>query len=142
VEKHRQLIPHALLDAQPAIDALAARLDALHTPQVLCHGDPCPANCLRLKDGSLRLIDWEQAGMADPLVDIAVAAVNLGLEEEAESRLEQYLQRNPSSQELFRLHASIALDYFAWAWWSLQLGEDEECRYYYEKGMEYMCAIS
>jgi len=136
VKKNRQDIPQELLDAQEHIDALIARLSALKVPQVLCHGDACPPNCLRLKDGSLRLIDWEQAGMADPLVDIAVAAVNMG--KDAELHLEHYLQRKPSSQELFRLHAYIALDYFAWAWWKLQLQEAEDYRYYYEKGMEFM----
>jgi hypothetical protein len=137
VETHRQHITLELLDAQKNIDALVSRLAALETPLVLCHGDACPSNCLRLKDGTLRLIDWEQAGMADPLVDIAVSAVNCGLDVvNAESLLEHYLQRKPSPQEIFRLSAYIAIDCFAWAWWNLQLQESEECRYYYDKGAQ------
>jgi hypothetical protein len=139
VETHRQHIPPELLDAQKNVDALVSRLAALNIPPVLCHGDACPPNCLRLKDGTLRLIDWEQAGMADPLVDIAVEAVNCGLDEvNPESLLEHYLQREPSEQEIFRLSAYIALDCFAWAWWNLQLHESEDCRYYYEKGAKYI----
>jgi len=95
------------LDAQSDIDALVSRLSALKVPQVLCHGDDCPANCLRL-------IDWEQADLADSLLDIAVADVNIGIEEaKATFHLEHYLQREPSPQELFRLHDYIALDCFA-----------------------------
>jgi hypothetical protein len=80
--------------------------------------------------------------MADPLVDIAVAAVNGCLDEvNPESLLEHYLQRKPSPQEIFRLYAYITLDCFAWAWWNLQLQETEAYRYYYDKGAKYCVTV-
>jgi hypothetical protein len=75
-------------------------------------------------------------------VDIAVSAVNCGLDEvNAESLLEHYLQRKPSPQEIFRLYAYIAINCFVWAWWNLQLQESEECRYYYDKGIQIFSGI-
>jgi thiamine kinase-like enzyme len=136
-EAHREKIPPELVNARKEIDALLSRLAEMKVPQVLCHGDACAPNCLRLKDGSLRLIDWEQAGMADPLVDIAVSAVHSGLDK-PELHLEHYLRRNPSPEEMFRLHAYIALHYFAWAWWNLQLQENENYHNNYKTGLEYM----
>jgi thiamine kinase-like enzyme len=71
--------PKQLENIQNRIDELISYLASLEIPQVLCHGDACTLNCLRLSNGALRLIDWEQAGMADPIVDIAIAAVHMGL---------------------------------------------------------------
>ena len=68
-----------LMDYQPEIDRMKAKLDSMKINEVLCHGDPClNSNMFRLKDRSVKLIDWEYAGMADPLQDIALASVRQG----------------------------------------------------------------
>lgn len=60
-----------------------AWLDTDVVRRVLCHGDVRPANILVATSG-LGLIDFQHAGMADPMVDLmrAVAYCNLGRHEE------------------------------------------------------------
>jgi len=51
---------------QARIDAIKINLDSMNVKPVLCNGDPCvSSNMPRLKDGSVKIIDWEYAGMAD-----------------------------------------------------------------------------
>jgi thiamine kinase-like enzyme len=88
---------------------------------VLCHGDACViSNILRLKDGSIRLIDWEYAGMADPLLDIGLAAVHQGFDNvDPFKSVKWYLRRKPAPDEIFRLKAYITLGAFELAAWLL-----------------------
>jgi thiamine kinase-like enzyme len=59
-------------------------------PSVLGHNDLLNANFLY--DGSLRILDWEYAGMADPFFDLANLSVNNELgHERDESLLTHYL---------------------------------------------------
>jgi thiamine kinase-like enzyme len=39
---------------------------------VLCHTDPVAANFISAPDGSLKMIDWEYAGLGEPTFDLAV----------------------------------------------------------------------
>jgi thiamine kinase-like enzyme len=56
--------------------ALLSRIEAARPfrPQVLGHNDLLNANFL--DDGSIRILDWEYAGMADPYFDLANLSVN------------------------------------------------------------------
>jgi thiamine kinase-like enzyme len=100
----------ALRGYQKDIDAIKAAFDAMNVTPVLCQGDPCAGNFLRLKDGSLHLIDWEQAVMADPFHDLAVAALNQEFDKaRIEWCLKQYLNRDPNEPETYRMHACTAL---------------------------------
>ena len=54
-------------------------------PSVLGHNDLLNANFLY--DGSLRILDWEYAGMADPLFDLANLSVNNELGHERDESL-------------------------------------------------------
>ena len=101
------------------IDKIKAGLDSMDIKKVLCHGDPCAiSNMLRLKDGSIRIIDWEYAGMADPFMDLALACVRQGVENINPLRsLERYLRRKPGGEETFRLKAYNALGAFELAAW-------------------------
>ena len=54
------------------MNELLDQLDALQRPEVLSHIDSVADNFLFLPDGSVRLIDWEYAGMCDPLIDISM----------------------------------------------------------------------
>ena len=56
-------------------EELMDRLDTLERPCCLSHIDSVADNFLFLPDGSLRLIDWEYAGMCDPLIDIAMCSI-------------------------------------------------------------------
>lgn len=49
-------------------------LDSLNRPKTIAHIDSVKDNFIFTDEG-LRMIDWEYAGMADPLVDLAMAAI-------------------------------------------------------------------
>ena len=110
-----------LREHQPKIDKIKAKLDSMNIKPVLCHGDPCVnGNMLRLKDGSVRIIDWEYAGMADPFQDIALASVHQGFENvDPFESLERYLQRKPTRDEIYRLKAYATLGAFELAAWKI-----------------------
>lgn len=73
----------AALDTVPplvtALLELAARLDATRGRARPCHNDPNPGNIL-WQGARPWLIDWEFAGMNDPLFDLATVVVELDLD--------------------------------------------------------------
>ena len=103
------------------INAIQEIVNSLNIPPVLCHGDACViTNFLRLSDGSIKIIDWEQAGMADPLLDIAIATLHQGFKNiDPVWCLHQYLKRAPEKQEYLRLFSFLALDSFALMAWCI-----------------------
>lgn len=107
---------------------LLDQLDRLHRPQVLAHVDLNADNVLILENGDARLLDWEYAGMADPILDVAMCSIYSYYSfEQAESLLEMYLQRKPSQEECFVLTAYMALSGFLWSLWAVyksELGEE------------------
>ena len=77
---------YARLIATPAADETAAdarrllrELDDPSAPHCLCHGDPNGANVI--EGQGLLLIDWEYAGVGDPLFDLATLAEHHGFDE-------------------------------------------------------------
>jgi thiamine kinase-like enzyme len=89
------------------------------SPSTLCHIDCNPDNFIRLPDNSLRLIDWEYAGMCDPVIDIGMYAIYSNYTRaQAETLLEIYLRRKPLAHEITLLYAYIALGGFLWALWT------------------------
>ena len=52
------------------MNTLLKRLDRLDRKKTLCHIDSVCDNFLFLPDGGIRLIDWEYAGMCDPMIDV------------------------------------------------------------------------
>ena len=59
----QQLTPQATYFTEP--------LPANKGKVALCHMDPTPANWIRMNNGKLMLLDWEYAGLGNPLWDIA-----------------------------------------------------------------------
>jgi thiamine kinase-like enzyme len=127
-----------LCDYQSKIDGIKVKLDSMNITPVLCHGDPCVnGNMLRLKDGSIRIIDWEYAGMADPFQDIALASVHQGFENiDPFKFLQRYLQRKPTHDETFRLKAYITLGAFELAAWMINDLSAEEFQDWLAPGFE------
>jgi thiamine kinase-like enzyme len=121
------------------INAIQTALNKLNIPPVLCHGDACViSNFLRLSDGSIKLIDWEQAGMADPLLDIAIAAIHQGLENiDPVWSLHFYLERIPTGQEYLRLFSFLALDSFLWMAWYISIEDQEDYEFYLNYAIKY-----
>lgn len=107
---------------------LLDRLDAMGRPKVLSHLDDNADNFLVQKDGNVRLIDWEYAGMCDPLVDVAMCAIySYYNEAETEKLISIYLKREPSLEERYSIYAHMALGGFLWCLWAVYkafLGEE------------------
>lgn len=97
-------------------------------PKVLCHVDAVADNFLILTDGTIKLIDWEYSGMADPLLDVAMCSIYSYYDfEHAIQILTLYLEREPDEEELFVLTAYMALSGFLWSLWAVyksNLGEE------------------
>jgi len=119
------------------INTIQAIVDKLNIPKVLCHGDACAPNYLRLPDKSIRIIDWEQAGMADPLLDIAISALHQGIENiDPVWCLHQYLKRAPEKQEYLRLFSFLALGSYALIAWCIN-ENPEDCGYFFDSAAKY-----
>ncbi len=89
--------------------ACAERIEAAfggpdHDP-VLCHNDLLAGNLL-VQDDSLRIVDWEYAGMGDRWFDLGNLAVNNGLGADEEERLLTAYFGEPADD---RRRASLAL---------------------------------
>jgi thiamine kinase-like enzyme len=85
---HGGTVPAAYADAHD----LARRIERSRTGagRRLCHNDLLNANFIDAPDG-IRIVDWEYAGMGDPLFDLANFAVNHDLDDgAARALLEAY----------------------------------------------------
>ena len=87
------------------------RADIGEVKKVPCHCDYQPSNLVI--DGSrLHVLDWEFAGMNDPLYDVACYG-NVGFDK-ALLLLETYVQRTPTLQEKKRLYFHRAFQCMQW----------------------------
>ena len=87
--------------------------------KVLCHVDSNPDNFIKLPDGTVKLIDWEYAGMCDPIIDISMYSIySYYSKSEMIELLKIYLQREPTHNEVLRLFIYVALGGYLWALWT------------------------
>lgn len=107
---------------------LMDHLELMNRPETLSHIDSVADNFLFLADGSLRLIDWEYAGMCDPLIDVAMCAIySYYNEEQTDYLIELYLERKADNEELTVVYSYVALGGFLWSLWAVyksHLGEE------------------
>lgn len=110
------------------MDCLLNLLEQVERPVCLSHIDCVPDNFLILPDGAGKIIDWEYAGMHDPLIDVAMCGIySYYNEEEMDQLIELYLKRRPSRTERFVIYACAALGGFLWCLWAVfkgSLGEE------------------
>lgn len=91
---------------------LEAMRDAIEkVPMVPCHCDYQPTN-LVISGDRLYVLDWEFAGMNDPIYDIACYG-NVSMEK-ALSLLEAYVGHTPTKSELQRLYFHRAFQCIQW----------------------------
>ena len=85
---------------------------------VPCHNDPLCENWVQGAD-KLYLLDWEYAGMNDPMWDLADVSIEAGYTQTQDNQLlESYLQRKPTGEEQRRFLANkIYVDYL-WTLWA------------------------
>ena len=74
-------------------------IDKYDRIEVLTHGDPNPQNVLITKEG-YKLIDFEYAGMADPLCDISLFATYVDFDIEKSFKLLEYYLESVGSNEI------------------------------------------
>ena len=120
------------------IDSIQTVINKLNIPRVLCHGDACSTtNFFRLPDGSIKIIDWEYAGMADPLLEIAIATLHQGFENvDPVWCLHQYLKRAPEEHEYLRLYSFLSLNSYALMAWCIY-GDPGNYEYYLTSAVKY-----
>ena len=94
-------------------------LKNMNIPSAFCHIDAHFENFLVLKNGNLKLIDWEYAGMCDPLIDVSMFALYGEMDnQEIEKLMNYYFERNPTHEERLRVYIYIALGGFLWGMWA------------------------
>lgn len=101
-----------------SVPELFARLDGSRQPLVVCHHDVHAQNMILDADGRLWLVDWEYAGLGDPVFDLASFASQARLAESGVQRLIQGYVRAGGSVDPERLPlARWAFDYVQWLWY-------------------------
>lgn len=101
------------------MEALLDRLDRMKRPSVLAHIDSVASNFIFTGD-TLRLIDWEYSGMADPLTDLAMCAIYSYYDfEKTDTLMEFYFGRRPSAEEQKIVWSYMALGGFLWTLWAI-----------------------
>lgn len=112
---------------------LMAQLESMtDRPQVLSHIDSVADNFLFIPAGdgaeTVRLIDWEYAGMCDPLFDLSMCAIYSYYDDaQVEKLIQIYLGREADDEERYVIYAYIALGGFLWSLWAIYksaLGEE------------------
>ena len=104
-------------EVRAAVMAIKEKVDRYGTQKVPCHNDPLCENWVRDSD-RMYLIDWEYAGMNDPMWDLADLSIEADYDASLDSALlTAYFDRAPSENERLRFEANkIFLD-FLWSLW-------------------------
>lgn len=116
------------------------------TEKVLTHIDAVPDNFLFIKDDSnleetVRLIDWEYAGMQDPHVDIAMFCIySLYNKEQIDNLIETYFYEGCPQTIKVKIYCYIAICGLLWSNWceykcslGIEFGEYSLQQYRYAK---------
>ena len=94
-------------------------ISIFHKPSdmVPCHNDPLCENWI-YGNGRMYLIDWEYAGMNDPIWDVSVLSVESSMEPEQDQiLLKSYLKRDPAADDMRHFLANKVLLDFLWSLW-------------------------
>ena len=107
-------------EVREKMNRLLSWIHGLQRPETLSHIDPVYANFLFTGEG-IRLIDWEYAGMADPLIDFAMATIYAEKDFAYAKRLLDYYGDTGETPErsLQLVIAYMALGGFLWALWAV-----------------------
>lgn len=121
-EKHAEA-KHGILfydyrEVRAKMNTLLDIIDEIQPPQLLTHVDLICDNFI-LREGEIKLLDWEYAGMCDPLADIAMFAIySYFSEAQVEDLMYRYFQRPPEPEERLRVYIYVSLAGFLWALWT------------------------
>lgn len=107
------------------MNLILEKLKSIPRKKVLSHIDSVADNFIFIppnkEEGKkVKLIDWEYAGMADPLIDISMCAIySYYTREKMDELLGIYLGRTPSDEEENIVYSYAALGGFLWALWTV-----------------------
>ncbi|WP_406615997.1 sugar phosphate nucleotidyltransferase [Mycoplasmopsis hyopharyngis] len=113
-------------------------LKALNIPKTLCHIDFIPDNILIDKEQNTVLIDYEYAGDADPLIDIAAFATSAFYDKKWLDKTIGYyfLNQKPTKEQLIRIYGYMAiLGYLWWLWTYVYMDKGDDIGQDYLKHM-------
>ena len=107
-------------EVREKMNRLLSWIHGLQRPETLSHIDPVYANFLFTAEG-VKLIDWEYAGMADPLIDFAMATIYAEKDFAYAKRLLDYYGDTDVPRERAEqlVIAYMALGGFLWALWAV-----------------------
>jgi len=101
------------------IKRILFKLNEYDNPLVFSHIDANYDNCLILSNKEVKIIDWEYAGMCDPLIDIAMFAIYSYMNNnQLEQLMKYYFLKEPSDEERIRVYSYVVLGSFMWALWA------------------------
>ena len=104
-------------------------MDAMDRPKCLSHIDANVDNFLFLKDGGVKLLDWEYAGMQDPHVDIAMFCIYaLYDRRQVDETIAAYFPDGCSEAVRLKIYCYIAACGLLWSNW---------CEYKWTLGVEF-----
>ena len=104
-------------------------IDTVKKEKCLTHIDAVPDNFLFTTDGTVRLIDWQYAGMQDPHVDIAMFCIySLYDREQIDKLIDIYFEGNCPMEIRIKIYSYIAACGLLWSNW---------CEYKRNLGVEF-----
>lgn len=111
-------------DGIEGMETRIAQLKALllqeHHPVCLCHCDAYDPNFLVNDEDKIVLIDWEYSGMTDPACDLGTfIACSDYTYDEAVAVLTEYLQHEPTIEELRYYLGYLAVVSYYWFLWAI-----------------------
>ena len=102
------------------VEDVVTIIEAMNRPKVLAHIDPVIDNFIKIQDGTIKLIDWEYAAMADPYLDLAMHAIYSGFNQtQIDDITAIYLEEQPTDAQQHLVYGYVALGGFLWALWIL-----------------------
>lgn len=107
-------------EVREQVMSLETRLNSLGVDLHPCHNDAVPENFLKAKDGTIYLIDWEYAGMNDPMADFAALFLESNfLSENQDFVLTQYFNGFIPENAYEKILCYQTLWDYLWAQWTV-----------------------
>ena len=106
-------VKQKVIDLKQVMNQLEVQL----TP---CHNDTLAENFIKDEDDRYYLIDWEYAGMNDPMWDVAAHCLENGFsDDEEELFLKTYFKKDPEENYKIRVLINKIYQDFLWSLWTL-----------------------
>ena len=126
---------------QKEILSLKSFVEKYKEEPVLSHIDSVYDNFLFTKEGDIRLIDWEYAGMQDPHIDIAMFCIYAGYDrKQADELIDLYFEGKCEKMTRIKIYAYMAVSGMLWSNWceykrtlGVDFGEYSLMQYRYAK---------